>query len=83
MIGLIAILSADGQSDPVKYLTRAFDHYSRVPGRFGRMLATRAMLACAMYQSAAGRWAGAAPRPRWSAAAHTPRGGACAQAKCG
>lgn len=53
---MIAILAADGQSDPVKYLTRAYDHYSRVPGRPGRMLATRAMVACAMYQSAAGRW---------------------------
>jgi hypothetical protein len=58
MIGLCAILGPDGASDPVKYFGRAFDHYGRAPGRGARMLATRAMLACAMYQTAAGRWAG-------------------------
>lgn len=62
MIGLCAILSGDPSSDPVKYLGRAFDHYSRLPGRQGRMLATRAMVACAAYQTATGRWAAAARR---------------------
>jgi len=58
MIGLCAILAPDAATDPVKYLGRAFDHYSRLPGRQARMLATRAMVACAMYQTAAGRWVG-------------------------
>eukprot|EP00877_Chromochloris_zofingiensis_P003658 jgi/Chrzof1/13293/Cz07g27240.t1 len=56
MIGLCTILQGpDPGTDPVKYLNRAFDHYSKVPGRQNRMLATRAMLYCAAFQQAAGR----------------------------
>jgi hypothetical protein len=33
MIGLCAVLAPDPSTDPVKYLGRAFDHYSRLPGR--------------------------------------------------
>lgn len=47
----------EGGSDPVKYFTRAFEHYSKVQGRSGRMLATRALLLCSAYQAAMGRCA--------------------------
>lgn len=57
MIGLCSILTADPSADPVKYLTRAFEHYSRARGRLGRMLATRAMADAAAYLAASGRCA--------------------------
>jgi hypothetical protein len=55
MLGLCALLGPEGAADPVKYFGRAFDHYGRAPGRGARMLATRAMIACAMHQTAVGR----------------------------
>lgn len=57
MIGVCSILTADASVDPVKYLNRAFEHYSKLRGRQGRMLATRAMMAAAAYQAALGRCA--------------------------
>lgn len=60
MIGICAILTGDPSLDPVKYLNRAFEHYSKVRGRQGRMLATRVMLDTADYQAATGRCVGAA-----------------------
>lgn len=63
MIGLCAVLgssdpaaaAAVGGPDPVKYFGRAFEHYSKVPGRSARMLATRAMTWAAGYHIATGR----------------------------
>jgi hypothetical protein len=55
MIGLCSILTSDPSADPLKYLNRAYEHYSKVRGRQGRMLATRSMLYAAAYQAATGR----------------------------
>lgn len=55
MIGLCSILTQDASVDPVKYLNRAFEHYGKLRGRQGRMLATRVMMAAAAYQAALGR----------------------------
>ncbi|WIA33724.1 hypothetical protein OEZ86_006842 [Tetradesmus obliquus] len=55
MIGLCSILTSDPSADPLKYFNRAYEHYSKVRGRQGRMLATRAMLYAAAYQAATGR----------------------------
>lgn len=58
MIGLCSILTQYPSVDPVKYLNRAFEHYSKLRGsRQGRMLATRVMMAAAAYQAALGRYA--------------------------
>jgi hypothetical protein len=55
MIGVCSILTADVSVDPVKYFNRAFEHYSKLRGRQGRMLATRVMMTAAAYQAALGR----------------------------
>jgi len=57
MIGICSILSGDPNVDPVKYLNRAFEHYSKLRGRAGRMLATRVMMDAAAYMAATGRCA--------------------------
>lgn len=54
---MCSILTADASVDPVKYLNRAFEHYSKLRGRQGRMLATRAMMTAAAFQAALGRCA--------------------------
>lgn len=55
---MCSILTADVSVDPVKYFNRAFEHYSKLRGRQGRMLATRVMMTAAAYQAALGRWVG-------------------------
>jgi hypothetical protein len=55
MIGACAILTHDASVDPVKYFNRAFEHYGKLRGRQGRMLATRVMLTAAAYQAGLGR----------------------------
>lgn len=55
MIGLCSTLTSDPSADPLKYFNRAYEHYSKVRGRQGRMLATRTMLYAAAYQAATGR----------------------------
>jgi hypothetical protein len=55
MIGVCAILTQDAAVDPVKYFNRAFEHYGKLRGRQGRMLATRVMMTAAGYQAALGR----------------------------
>ncbi|KAG1664040.1 hypothetical protein FOA52_010459 [Chlamydomonas sp. UWO 241] len=55
MISLCCVLDPSDGSDPLKYSTRAYEHYSRLPGKLPRMLASRAMMLCALYQSSAGR----------------------------
>ncbi|WIA13573.1 hypothetical protein OEZ85_007140 [Tetradesmus obliquus] len=55
MIGLCSTLTSDPSADPLKYFNRAYEHYSKVRGRQGRMLATRTMLYAALYQAATGR----------------------------
>lgn len=57
MIGVCSILTQDPSVDPVKYLNRAFEHYSKLRSRQGRMLATRVMMTAAAYQAALGRYA--------------------------
>lgn len=52
---MCAILTQDASVDPVKYFNRAFEHYSKLRGRQGRMLATRVMMTAAAYQAALGR----------------------------
>jgi hypothetical protein len=56
MIGVCSILTQDPSVDPIKYFNRAFEHYSKLRGRQGRMLATRVMMTAAAYQAALGRW---------------------------
>jgi hypothetical protein len=55
MIGVCSILTQDPSVDPIKYFNRAFEHYSKLRGRQGRMLATRVMMTAAAYQAALGR----------------------------
>ena len=55
MLGLCCILDPNEGNDPHKYFTRAFDSYSRLPGKLPRMLATRAMMLCAAHHAASGR----------------------------
>jgi hypothetical protein len=55
MIGICVIMSPD-DNDPQKYFLRAFEHYSRVLGKIGRLLATRSALLSARFQQAAGRY---------------------------
>lgn len=56
MIGLCHLLEPQEGSEPVKYLIRAYENYSKLTGKHHRMLATRAMLWCGSYQQAAGRY---------------------------
>lgn len=53
---MCSILTQDPSVDPIKYFNRAFEHYSKLRGRQGRMLATRVMMTAAAYQAALGRW---------------------------
>jgi len=55
MIGICAILAADTSVDPVKYFNRAFEHYSKAPGQYSRMLATRVMMDAAASLAASSR----------------------------
>jgi len=54
MLGLCCILDPNEGNDPQKYFTRAFDSYSRLPGKLPRMLATRTMMLSAVHQAACG-----------------------------
>ncbi|GAX80359.1 hypothetical protein CEUSTIGMA_g7798.t1 [Chlamydomonas eustigma] len=56
MLGLCCILEPSEGQDPQKYFMRAYENYSRLPGRLPRMLATRSMMSCAAYQFACGRY---------------------------
>lgn len=51
---MCSVLHPDGQ-DPLKYLMRAFESYSKVGMRAARMLATRSILIAAIHQAAIGR----------------------------
>jgi hypothetical protein len=55
MIGLCCILDAGEAADPLKYFSRAYEGYTKVPGKVARMLATRTMLLAAAYLAGAGR----------------------------
>lgn len=61
-IALAATLAPELGLDPAKYYGRAFESYGKLPGRGGRMLATRAMVGCALFQTATGR---CGARARW------------------
>ena len=49
----------DTHVDIAKYFGRAYDNYSKIPGKHHRMLATRSMLWCAVLQRATGQFFGA------------------------
>ncbi|MEW5318844.1 MAG: hypothetical protein WDW38_010029, partial [Sanguina aurantia] len=55
MIGLCCILDPTESNDPLKYFTRAYEAYTKVPGKLSRMLATRCSLLMAAFQQRIGR----------------------------
>jgi hypothetical protein len=46
---------ANESNDPLKYFSRAYESYTKCPGKVNRMLATRAMMLAAAYLTNAGR----------------------------